>query len=445
MQNTQTPPQNIEAEQAVLGAILINNESVNEVANILKADDFYREGHGIIYEGMLHLYNMNQPIDILTLSRYMEEHKKNRIFENTGGQMYLTSIIEAICTSAGIRYHAEIVKDSSIRRKMIIAASSMYEACFQPWKMTDEILEYSEQKIYDIADIRIDDFESFKDVVVTSISDIEKAAEKNDLITGIETGFHALDRMTAGFQPSDLIIIAARPSMGKTAFALKIGYNIAKKNKGVAIFSLEMSKKSLGMRLLSIDSRIGMSKLRIGMLKQNEWPRLKASTERLGDLPIFIDDSSGLTVLEMKTKLRRLMKKHSVDIVIVDYLQLMEAKGQRKNESRQVEVSEISRALKALGKDLNIPVIALSQLNRNLENRENKTPQLSDLRESGSIEQDADVILLISRAGHDNKSQTINDVAEIIVAKHRNGPTGPFNLTFLKEYAGFENYTSESM
>ena len=435
------PPHNIEAEQAILGGILINNETMNQITDILSPDDFYREAHIPIFEGMIHLYNSGEPIDIITLSRHLS---KKDTLERVGGSDYLASMVDAISTTAGITYHANIVKDLSVRRKLIGQCSAISEFCFQKWEETEDLLEMAEQSIFDIAEEQVrEGFQSLKEVITTSFKRLESAAAFEGYVTGIPTGFDDFDRLTAGLQPSDLIIIAGRPSMGKTALALNMGYNAAKRtSKGVAIFSLEMSKPQLGIRLLGFDAQLDATKLRTGFLKDQEWTLLTDAANRLSELPIFIDDSSAISVLEMKAKCRRLKKRHDLGLVIVDYLQLIQ--GRRSAESRQLEISEISRLLKAMAKDLNVPVLALSQLNRKVEDRPNKRPQLADLRESGAIEQDADVIAFIYRdeVYHPATDENRN-VAEIIVGKQRNGPTGYFKLTFQKELTRFRNYTDE--
>jgi replicative DNA helicase len=435
------PPHNIEAEQAILGGILINNDAMNQVMDVLSADAFYREAHKNLFEGMIELYNNNEPIDLITLSQYLTE--KN-LFEKTGGTDYLTSLVDAVSTSAGIVYHAEIVRDLSVRRKLITQCSVISESCFQNWEKTDELLDKAEQVIFDIAEDKIGDgFSSMEEVIKSSFKKLESVAEHEGFVIGVPTDFYDFDRLTAGLQPSDLIIIAGRPSMGKTALALNIGYNAAAKTKrGVAIFSLEMSKLHLGMRLLGFHSGINATKLRTGFLRDTDWMSLTETANHLSELPIFIDDTSGLSVLEMKAKCRRLKKKSDLCLIIIDYLQLIQ--GRRSAESRQLEISEISRSLKAIAKDLDVPVIAISQLNRKVEDRPNKKPQLSDLRESGAIEQDADVIAFIYRdeVYHPTTEENQN-IAEINVAKQRNGPTGYFKLTFQKEFTRFRDYTEE--
>lgn len=435
------PPNNVEAEEAILGGILMNNDAMNQVADILSPDDFYREANAHIFGGMIELYNHGEPIDIITLSQYLSRKK---LVEKAGGSDYPAALAEAVSTSAGITYHAEIVKSLSVRRKLIGQCSVISEACFQEWENTEDLLEMAEQSVFDIAEEQVKDgFQTLKEVITGSFKKLEMTASFDGFVTGVPTGFNDFDHLTAGLQPSDLIIIAGRPSMGKTAFALNIGYNAAKKiGKGVAIFSLEMSKQQLGIRLLGFDSGIDANKLRTGNLRGKEWEALTHSANRLSELPVFIDDSSGISVLEMKAKCRRLKKKDELTLVIVDYLQLIQ--GRRSAESRQLEMSEISRSLKSMAKDLDVPVIALSQLNRKVEDRPNKRPQMADLRESGAIEQDADVIVFIYRDEMYNPNSEENrNIAEIIIGKQRNGPTGKFKLTFRKELTAFGDYTEE--
>jgi len=437
------PPHNIEAEQAILGGILMNNNAMNQIMDILSPDDFYREANMSLFQGMVGLYNRSEPIDVITLSRFLTE--KN-LLEKVGGIDYLGSLVDAVSTSAGIVYHADIVKNLSVRRKLISQCSAISESCFQDWERTEDLLETAEQAIYDIADEQVrEGFQSIQEVITGSLKKLEASSELEGYVTGVPTGFERFDFYTSGLQPSDLIVIAGRPSMGKTALALNIGYNAAQRTKkGVAIFSLEMSKPQLGVRLLGFDSGIDSAKLRTGFLRDKEWNALTDSANRLSELPIFIDDSSSISVLEMKAKCRRLKKGRSLGLVIVDYMQLIQ--GRSSAESRQIEMSEISRSLKALAKDLNVPVMALSQLNRKVEDRPNRRPQLSDLRESGAIEQDADVIAFIYRdeVYHPDTVENKN-IAEINVAKQRNGPTGYFKLTFQKEITRFRNYTEEDV
>lgn len=434
------PPHNLEAEQAIVGGILINNDALNQVVDILSGEDFYREAHTLIYEGMLTLYNRDDPVDVITLSQVLMEKSA---LDKVGGTEYLASLAEATATSAGIMYHAEIVKDLSTRRNLIRQCSHISEVCFQPGNDTEDILDSAEQYIFEIGERNIDqNFLQLDEVVKNSFKKIETTTGSN--ITGISTGFTDFDNLSSGLQHSDFIIIAGRPSMGKTALALNIALNTALVDKvGVAIFSLEMSSLQLGIRLLGCDAMIDAWKLRKGALQDDEYLRLTDSANRLSELPIYIDDSSALSSLEIKAKARRLKKKNNISLVIIDYLQLMQSK--KAVESRQLEISDISRSLKALAKDLDIPVLAVSQLNRKVEDRPNKRPMLADLRESGAIEQDADLILFIYREELYNRTEENKGKAELIVAKHRNGPTGLVNLTFREKYTKFQNYYKDDL
>jgi replicative DNA helicase len=435
------PPHNIEAEQAILGGILINNDAMNQIMDILSPECFYREANSCLFQGMVDLYNNNEPIDLITLSHHLTE--KN-LLAKSGGTDYLTALVDAVSTSAGIVSHAEIVRDLYVRRRLLTQCSAISESCFQGWQGTDELLDLAEQSIFDIAEDKVGEgFIQLDAVIKESFKKLESVSEHEGFITGVPTDFYEMDRLTAGLQPSDLIIIAGRPSMGKTSLAINIGYNAAKRTrKGVAIFSLEMSKMQLGLRLLGFQSLINATKLRTGTLRDADWTKLTTAAGNLAELPIFIDDSSGLSVLDMKARCRRLVKKSDLTLIIIDYLQLVQ--GRRSAESRQIEISEISRSLKALAKDLNLPVIAISQLNRKIEDRPNKKPQLADLRESGAIEQDADVIAFIYRDEvYHGPTDENRNVAEITLAKQRNGPTGYFKLTFQQEFTRFRDYAEE--
>jgi replicative DNA helicase len=434
------PPHNLEAEQAILGGILINNDALNQVVDIISSEDFYKDAHALIYEGMLTLYNRDDPVDVITLSQVLKE---KGALDKAGGTEYLASLAEATATSAGIMYHAEIVRDLSTRRNLIQKCSHISEVCFQPGNATEDILDSAEQYIFEITERNIDqNFLQLDEVVKNSFKKIETTTGSN--ITGISTGFTDFDSLTSGLQPSDFIIVAGRPSMGKTALALNIALNAALIDKvGVAIFSLEMSSLQLGIRLLGCDAMIDAWKLRKGALQDDDYLRLTDSANRLSELPIYIDDSSGLSSLEIKAKARRLKKKYNISLVIIDYLQLMQSK--KAVESRQLEISDISRSLKALAKDLDIPILAVSQLNRKVEDRPNKRPILADLRESGAIEQDADLILFIYREELYNRTEENKGKAEINIAKHRNGPTGLVYLTFREKYTKFQNYYKDEL
>jgi len=436
------PPHNLEAEQAVLGGILLNNDALNQVVDILSGEDFYREAHAHIFDGMLGLFNRDDPVDLITLSQALRERDA---LDKVGGTDYLTSLAEATSTSAGIMYHSQIVKELSTRRSLINQCSHICDVCFQPINDTEEILDLAEQSIFEIAERNVDQkYLPLNEVIKESFKKLETTSRKDNFITGISTGFTDFDNITSGLQASDFIIIAGRPSMGKTALAVNMAYNAALEEKiSVAIFSLEMSSLQLGIRLLGLDAMIDAWKLRRGSLQDEEWLRLTDSANRLSELPLYIDDTSGLSALEMKAKARRLKKKHNISLLIIDYLQLMQSR--RAAESRQQEISDISRSLKALAKDLNIPVVAISQLNRKVEDRPNKRPILADLRESGAIEQDADLIMFIYREELYNRTEENRGKAELIIAKHRNGPTDTVKLTFREKYTRFENYYRDEL
>lgn len=440
--SVKVPPQDIDAEEAVIAGILINNEAMNQILEILSPTDFYREAHCHIFDAMVDLYNNNEPIDIITLSNRLKEKER---LEAIGGTAYLGSLIDAVSTSAGISYHSEIIRDHSVRRQLISQCSVISENCFQNWRQTDEILDLAEQSIFEIAEAKVrEEFVDLQNIVKDTFKKLESMSEQEGFITGVPTGFKDFDRYTAGLQPSDLIILAGRPSTGKTALALNIAYNAASEKKTpVAVFSLEMSKMQLGMRLLGFAANVDIKKVRTGsFIDGNEWDRITNAASHLSELPIFVEDSSALSVLEMKAKCRRLIKKHGLGLVIIDYLQLIQ--GRRSAESRQTEISEISRSLKGLAKDLNVPIVALSQLNRKVEDRTVKRPQLADLRESGAIEQDADVIAFLYKdEAQTNAAGSNMDVINVDIAKQRNGPIGNVKLAFLRSYTRFRDYTEQ--
>lgn len=434
------PPHNLAAEQAILGGILINNNALDLVIDMLRAEDFYKEANATLFEAVLGLYDRGEPIDVITLSQHIGQRRLER---RVGGTPYLAQLVDAVSTSAGIVHHARIVKGLSVRRKLIDRCSGIVDACFQEWEDTADLLDLAEQAIFDVAQDQVrGGMTSSKEVMDLAFKKLEKAAASSGSVTGVTTGFRDLDAKTSGLQPSELIIIAGRPGMGKTALALNVGYHAARSSgKAVAIFSLEMSKEQLGLRLLGFDAGVDAGRMRSGYLKNEEWGLLTEAADRLSNLPIFIDDRSGISVLEMKAKCRRLMKARELGLVIVDYLQLIQGRGN--TESRQSEISEISRMLKAMAKDLVVPVVALSQLNRRVEDRPKKRPELADLRESGAIEQDADVIAFIYRDEvYNPELASSQNVAEITIAKQRNGPTGSFKLTFQKELMAFRDYVA---
>jgi len=430
------PPQNLEAEASVLGAVLLENEALNRVLEILKEDDFYRNAHRRIFSAILHLYEHSDPVDLITLSEVLKTRGE---LDDVGGVEYLNSLVNAVPTAANISYYAKIIKEKAILRKLINRATEIVSQSYSNSGDVDEFIDQAERTIFEISEDRVrPSFYPIKDLIKSSFKTIERLYEKRQLITGVPTGFQRLDELTSGLQPSDLIIIAGRPSMGKTALALNIAQNASVQAAiPAAIFSLEMSKEQLALRMLCSEAKVDAHRLRGGFLSEADWPKLTRAAGSLSEAPLFIDDTPGLSALEMRAKTRRLKIEHNLGLVIVDYLQLM--RGRARADSREQEISDISRSLKALAKELSIPVIALSQLNRRVEERGDKRPQLSDLRESGAIEQDADVILFLYREEVYNKSEENRGKAEIIIGKQRNGPTDKVDLAFLDKYTRFEN------
>jgi replicative DNA helicase len=435
------PPQNLEAESSVLGGILLENDAVNLVLELLRPEDFYRESHRKIFRAMIELTDRSEPVDVITLSECL----KNRgDLEAVGGSAYLASLNDFVPTAANISYYARIVREKSILRHLINAATDVATKGYEGRDNVEELLDSAEKAIFDITEQRIKgSFVKVGDMMKDSIKMVEKLFERKTMITGVPTGFKDVDTKTAGLQPSDLIIVAARPGMGKTAFSLNIASHAAFSGYGVAVFSLEMAKEQLALRLLCSEARVDNSKVRTGYLSDRDFPKLATAAGKLHDAPIYIDDTPAISVLELRAKARRIARdrEKKLGLIIIDYLQLMRGTGAAQN--REQEISEISRSLKALAKELTVPVLAVSQLNRRVEDRNDKTPQLSDLRESGAIEQDADVIAFIYReAAYNPKSD--DNTATITIAKQRNGPTGELNLTFLKEFTRFEDYTGRN-
>jgi replicative DNA helicase len=435
------PPQSLEAEVSVLGGILLENEALNRVLEVIREGDFYRESHRTIFSALLELYERSEPADLITLSEVL---KKREEFDAVGGIEYLNSLVNSVPTAANITYYAKIIKEKSILRKLINRATEIISQGYADSGDVDEFLDRAERSIFEISEDRVrPSFYPIKDIIKSSFKTIEKLYEKRQLITGVATGFAKLDELTSGLQPSDLIIVAGRPSMGKTAFALNIAQHAAIQG-GIpsAIFSLEMAKEQLALRMLCSEAKVDAHRLRGGFLSEADWPKLTRAAGNLSEAPIFIDDTPGLTALEMRAKSRRLKAERKLGLVIVDYLQLM--RGRAASDNREQEISDISRSLKALAKELTVPVIALSQLNRRVEERGDKRPQLADLRESGAIEQDADVIIFLYREEIYNRSENNKGKAEIIIGKQRNGPTDKFELAFLDKYTCFENLSAIS-
>ncbi|WP_425448756.1 replicative DNA helicase [Dethiothermospora halolimnae] len=430
------PPHSIEAEQSVLGAMILDREAITTATEILKGEDFYKEAHKEIYEAIVDIYSRNEPVDLITLS---EELKKRATIEAVGGIIYLTDLSDAVSTTANIKYYCDIVEEKSILRKLIKASDDIISKGYEDSDDVGNIIELAEKRIFDITQRKSHDgFAPIKDVLLDSFNRIEELSKKEGGLTGITTGFIDLDKKTSGLQKSDMVLIAARPSMGKTAFGLNIAQNAALKGgASVAIFSLEMSKEQLVQRLLSSESHVELQKIINGNLSEEEWPKLVSAMGPLSKGKIFIDDTPGITLREMKAKCRKLKMEQGLDVVVIDYLQLMQ--GDAKSESRQQEISTISRGLKGLAKEMNCPVVALSQLSRAPELRADHRPILSDLRESGAIEQDADVAMFLYRDEYYNPETEKKNIGEVIIAKHRNGPTGTVELVFMGQYTKFVN------
>ncbi len=434
-------PQNVEAEKSVLGSVFLDNDSLLRIVDLISPEDFYRKSHALIYQAFLKLFERGDPIDLITVE---SELQKMGVLEQVGGIDYLMELAEFVPTPVHVVKYAQIVKEKAVLRELISVCHEIIRKCHESDKDVEELLDEAESLIFAISEKRTrSDFSPSRELVKAAISQLETLAHKRQLITGIPTGFYDLDRMTAGFQPSDLVVVAARPGMGKTSFVLNIALNVALEEGGtVAIFSLEMSKEQIALRMLSSVSRVDYQKLRTGNISPDDWKSIIEAASELSDASIYIDDTPAISVLEMRAKARRLQAERGLDLIIVDYLQLMRGRGRKEN--RQQEISEISRSLKGLAKELNVPVVAVSQLSRAVEARTDKRPQLSDLRESGAIEQDADLVLFIYRDEVYNKATAEPNVAEVIIGKQRNGPVGTVKLTFIKECTKFENYQQDS-
>lgn len=417
----------------------MENEAFNKVLEYITQEDFYREAHRKIFLGMMELFNKNEPVDLITLTEVL---KKRNHLEDVGGAAYLASLVDNISTASNISYYAKIVREKSVIRKLITTATEIVTSGYEDSRDVKDLLDEAEKSIFEITGRQIKpSFLDLKSVLKESMKTIERLYERKEFVTGVPTGFGELDRLTAGLQPSDLIVVAGRPSMGKTAFCLNIAqYAAIEANIPVAIFSLEMSKEQIALRMICSEGRVDAHRLRRGFLDKEDWKKLITAIDVLSQAPIFIDDTPALTALEMRAKARRLKAEHNLGLLIVDYLQLMRGRGS--SDNREQEISDISRSLKALAKELNLPIVALSQLNRRVEDRPNKRPQLADLRESGAIEQDADVIAFIYREELYNRSdEDVKGIAEILVGKQRNGPTGDIKLTFVDKYTRFENFS----
>ena len=428
------PPQNIEAEQSVLGSLLIDPDAVTRVGAMLKVSDFYRESHKLIYRAILHLHERDEAADFITVS---DELTRQGQLEEVGGASYLTYLINAVPTSIHAEYYGHIVERTAILRRLIEAATQISALAYEEADDVDDVLDRAEQILFGISERRIDrDLIPIKQLLGDYFERIEYLSQHQGEPIGIPTGFPDLDKLLGGLQRSDMVILAGRPGMGKTSLAMSIALNTAKKyHQNIAIFNLEMSSEQLVQRFVAAETGIDSQRLRLGLIEGDEWPKFIQATGLLSELNIFIDDTPAVSILEMRTKARRLASEHPLDFIIVDYLQLM--RGSMRTENRVQEVSDISRGLKSLARELNVPVLALSQLSRAVESRQDKHPILSDLRESGSIEQDADIVMFIYREDMYNEDSNMANIAELSVAKHRNGPTGKIHLFFKKELAQF--------
>lgn len=431
-------PQNIEAECGVLGSIIIDPEAIVQVADFLYAVDFYRDAHRTIYEVILQLYEQREPADFITICDELEQLSK---LEDVGGASYITSLINQVPTSGNVEYYGRIVERTAILRRLIHAAGQIAAVAYEEGD-ADVALDKAEQLIFTIGQRHSrSDFAHLRDLLSAYMSKLEQLHQHRGDIVGVPTGFTDLDRLTGGLQKSDLIVLASRPGVGKTSLALSLAHNAAIKHQNsIAVFSLEMSKEQLVQRLLSMDASIDQQRLRTGWIEDDDWERIVYAMGTLSEANIWIDDTASISVMEMRSKARRLQAEHGIDLIIVDYLQLMHATvGGKRNENRVQEISEISRSLKGLARELNVPVLALAQLSRAVESRASKVPQLSDLRESGSIEQDSDIVMFIYRDDVYNPETERKNIADIIVAKHRNGPVGEISLYFQANQTRFRD------
>ena len=435
-QEIRIPPQNLEAEKSVLGAMLIDEEAIGLAVEALDDGWFYEDAHRKIYRAIVDLYNHHKKVDLITLS---DKLKTDGVLEQIGGVTYLSSVIDFVPTSANVEHYAAIVKEKGILRSLIKNATTIINDSYAAKGNVEDVVDNAERLIFEIADLKQRQ-QSFhiKDLVKQGIETLDRLYQRKEHITGIPTGFEKVDHMTSGLQRSDLIIVAGRPSMGKSALAVSMAEHVGIEEKmGVAIFSLEMSKEQLVQRMLCSQARVDAHKVRSGFLSASDWPKLTAAAGRLSEAKIFIDDTPAISALELRAKARRLKASHDIQLIILDYLQLMRCTI--RSDSRQQEISEISRSIKALARELNIPIIALSQLSRAVESRQDHRPQLSDLRESGAIEQDADLVILLVREEYYNPTEENKGVADVILAKQRNGPVGTVKLAFVKEYMRFGN------
>ncbi len=437
-------PQAVPLEEAVLGALMLDKDALPTIIDILLPESFYSDAHQLIYKGILRLFEKSQPVDLLTVS---EELKKSGDLEKVGGPYYLVELTNRVASSANIEYHARIISQKHIQRELINVSTGIIKEAYEDTTDVFELLDKAENGLFSITEKNLNrSFEPMGSLMSKAVKQLESLAEREEGLTGVPSGFDELDRMTSGWQGSDLVILAARPGMGKTSFTLALARNAALGfGKGVAIFSLEMSNLQLVQRLLSLEAEISGTKLRSGKLEEYEWQQLHTAIEKMSDMPIYIDDTPGIGIFELRAKCRRLKMQHDIQMIIIDYLQLMTGKTDGKSGNREQEISSISRALKGLAKELNVPVIALSQLSRAVETRGgSKRPLLSDLRESGAIEQDADIVSFIYRPEYynimeDEEGNSLKGVSELILAKHRNGALGTVKMKFTSEFAKFTN------
>lgn len=435
-------PHSVEAEQSVVGAMLMDKDAIMTASEIVSGADFYQTAYGVIFDSMVELFNEGKPVDLVTLQVRLREKD---VPAEISSLEFVRDLITAVPTSANIKYYAQIVADKAMMRRLIKLNEEIENICYAGKEPLEAVLEKTEKSVFELLQRRSSgDYVPIRQVVLNALERIEKASKSKGTVTGIPTGFIDLDYKLSGLQPSDLVLVAARPSMGKTAFVLNIAQYVAfKKNKCVAIFSLEMSKEQLVNRLFSLESQVDAQALRTGNMKDSDWEKLIEGAGIIGQSKLIIDDTPGISISELRSKCRKYKLEHGLDIIIIDYLQLMTGSVGRSSESRQQEISEISRSLKGLARELNVPVVALSQLSRAVESRPDKRPMLSDLRESGAIEQDADVVMFIYRDEYYHKDSEFKKQAEIIIAKQRNGPVGTVHLAWLGEYTKFANLSRQ--
>ena len=435
-------PHSVEAEQSVVGAMLMDKDAILAASEIICGDDFYQNAYGVIFDSMVELFNEGKPVDLITLQ---ERLKEKEVPPEISSLEFVRDLVAAVPTSANVRYYAQIVSDKAVMRKLIKMNDELSNICYAGNEPLESVLEKTEKSVFQLLQNRnAGEYVPIRQVVMNALAKVEKASKSKGTVTGIPTGFIDLDYKLSGLQPSDLVLVAARPSMGKTAFVLNIAQYVAfKKDKCTAIFSLEMSKEQLVNRLFSLESQVDAQALRTGNMKDSDWEKLIEAAGIIGQSNLIIDDTPSISISELRSKCRKYKMEHGLDLIIIDYLQLMSGSVGGRSESRQQEISDISRSLKALARELNVPVIALSQLSRAVEQRPDKRPMLSDLRESGAIEQDADVVMFIYRDEYYNKDSEYKKQAEIIIAKQRNGPVGTVHLAWLGEYTKFANLSRQ--